>query len=72
MSLDARVLYDLAGTEATLYLGQVASLNAATAGLRSAAEVVSYNGGTRMRVELRRDGEVIYAAYVRGDGAACS
>lgn len=69
--LDARLLYDRQGAVSTLFLGNIASVNAATAALRAAAGVIQANGGTHMRVEFRNgDGKIVFASNVRGDGAA--
>jgi hypothetical protein len=71
--LDARVSYEWENGVTTLFLGQVASLNAATAGLRQAAEEIHQRGGRNMRVELRNpEGKVVFESAVRGDGAAVS
>lgn len=72
-ALDARMLFDRPdGSTATLFLGSVASVHAATASLRSAAGEAALCCGENMRVEFRNSsGEVVYASNVRGDGAAC-
>lgn len=75
-SLDARVLYDIEHGPGeietmTLYLGQMPSVNSATAALRSAADEVNHRGGVNPRAEFRNDkAKLVHVELVRGDAAA--